>query len=148
MQAHLFFMNADEQKISEILDLVEHKTYYPTTTLRKNKKYKALHEYIMTWTSKFPDLPYTSRIYYTVNKLTEYLKCANPTCQKELRHDIKLKRPFNKPSIAHCCNKCAQLDPATKSTIEHTCLEKYGCTYPSQSKRSREKMKKTLANKP
>lgn len=133
-------MEADDRTIAQIIDVAS-STKYPTTRLSKNKKYAHLNDYILKWTQHLPDIPYSARIYYAVNKLVDYVKCVTPGCDNDVRHDVEYKKPFDVPVNFHCCASCAQKDPKTQAAISKTSMERHGCMHPSQSLQSREKVR-------
>ena len=104
-----------------------------SSNLANSEKLRPLKQWILNKTSNLfsiDDKKCTlgTRIYYIVNNLTEYPRCANPKCNKE----IKYKKFGAFDSIesyyhCHCSLRCVHLDPVVYEKIKQTTLKLYGC---------------------
>lgn len=119
------FMEVNEKFIQEIIDLATRQPWALAKVLQKNPKYSHLNAYILEWTKDMPDIMYCARIFYTIHKMTTYMKCANPNCSNELCHDLKFK-PLSGPRSTHCCPSCAQKDPNVRENARRKLIERCG----------------------
>ena len=136
----------DQQLKNDLEQIVKTHLNSYSYILQHGKKYVKYHEYIMEKTKSFVDLPYPTRIYWVLNDIHEYPKCANPNCNNELRHNLKCNPLSGYISIA-CSSKCGQCTEHRKLALKQTCLEKYGVEHPSQAKQFKEKFNQTILSR-
>lgn len=130
----------------ELIDFLKTHANCFSYLLQHSSKYEHFKNAILNWCPDILDLPFSTRVYWFLNKITEYPKCANPNCGKELRHDLKCK-PLEGYVSTTCSSRCGQLSPQHKEKLKAMSLQKYGCEFPQQSKQFKDKLKETLASK-
>lgn len=138
-------MNLIKKYNDEIMDIVKNNRNCYSQMLTRKKSLSYLLDYIMEFTSDFPDIPFATRVYFTLNNIHSYVKCE--ICGKDIPHNRNYCDPLNGYPTLNCSRECAQKNPKTKERNRLTCLEKYGCEHAQQSEKSRKKMRDTLSSK-
>ena len=121
-------MNEDLLR-NDLIDFLKSHANCYSYLLQHASKYEHFKNAIMQWCPEIEDLPFSTRIYWYLNKITEYPRCANPACSKELRHNLKCK-PLEGYVSLTCSSSCGQLSPQHKQKLKQMSLEKYGCESP------------------
>lgn len=114
---------------TELIDFLKTHANCFSYLLQHSSKYEHFKNAILDWCPDIPDLPFSTRVYWFLNNITEYPKCANPNCSKELRHDLKCK-PLEGYVSTTCSSRCGQLSPQHKEKLKAMSLQKYGCEFP------------------
>lgn len=131
---------------NQLKEFVEKHQNCCSNLIQHSEKYSYFKDAIMKHTCKFKDLPFSTRIYWYLNNISSYPRCANLECNKELRHDLKCK-PLQGYVSKTCCKSCGQKTLLHKLKTQQTCLERYGNKCFQHSKHFKDKIKKTLSEK-
>lgn len=113
-----------------------------------SRKYKYLHDYVMSCTCMFSNINLATRAWHTIYHNTMQIHCL--TCGKELTNaNIKFKnvQEFRDAFVKYCCPKCGQLNDITKKKIKQTNMQKYGVEWSFQSENNKCKSKQTMLQK-
>ena len=94
---------------------------------------------IVSTTSFLPNPTFPQRIWHIIHDQYQTQKCSNPICDKSPNFLF-----FTNGYLRACCNKCAQLDPATSQKIKTTNLKRYGSEYGLSNRDVIDKRKQTL----
>lgn len=137
-------------KFNEKYDKILHdmyKTYSWRISQHLNKpEFKYLINYVNSVTPKLVDssFSFATKLYWTLNHLTDFPECQNPNCHNKLTKNISIKYGYQQK---YCSRKCLNSDQAKKDLVKQTCLEKYGVENPFQSKEIQQKINITQQQK-
>ena len=121
-----------------------------SSNLANSEKYKLLKLWILNKTSKLFDIndkkcTLGTRIYYIINDINTFPRCANPKCNKEIKYKkFTAFDSIEKFYHCHCSSSCVQLDPFVYDKIEKTTIERYGCRRGRNSEEKELKIKETM----
>lgn len=88
----------------------------------------------------------SNRIYWVLNDMHDFLRCLNPSCPVsggKILDNPRYFKSFVRGYQTHCCNRCAQLDPATTVRKKVTTFERHG----DENYRNRDKAKRSYMSR-
>ena len=130
---------------NELLKLISNNPKRYTIILKTDPNYKHILDWIIDSTPKLNGKSIATRIYWIINDLKDFPKCANETCNHKFddRDVLSVTRGYPR----FCSYKCSSSDKNTKEKIKKTNLERYGVENCSKSKEIIEKIKYTNLEK-
>lgn len=116
---------------------------------RKVKKYTDLIEFINYKTPLLQDRHYliTTKVYWVLNGLTDFPRCKNPKCNKQIKKDIRVQFDGHKGYADFCCPKCAVSDERTQAKYKETCMNNWGVDNGSKAQEIKDKLKEIQFNR-
>lgn len=112
----------DEEYLETLKRIVsEHACQYSRILLREENS--DLLKWIEKKTPLLSDSYYklSTKVYWVLNGITEFPRCENPECNKEMRQNVGL---FSRAYRKYCCPRCAGLCSCDK--VQATKEARYG----------------------
>lgn len=149
------YTQEQEQKfISQLNDIIKNGGKYWQNEIindaqRRVKKYTDLIEFINYKTPLLQDRHYliTTKIYWVLNGLTDFPRCKNPKCNKQIKKDIRVQFDGHKGYADFCCPKCAVSDERTQAKYKETCMNNWGVDNGSKAQEIKDKLKEIQFNR-
>ena len=143
------YTQEQEQKfISQLNDIIKNGGKYWQNEIindaqRRVKKYTDLIEFINYKTPLLQDRHYliTTKIYWVLNGLTDFPRCKNPKCNKQIKKDIRVQFDGHKGYADFCCPKCAVSDERTQAKYKETCMNNWGVDNGSKAQEIKDKLR-------
>ena len=139
----MYTKNDENLLIAELKELISKFRRVEQVIQRPENKH--LLEFINYKTPKLQDDVYTNvtKIYWVINKLTDFPKCINPNCNNVIGVGINVKLSKNRGYNTACSVRCGALSPERNKKISATAKRKYGVSWPSKVQHIKEKVKQT-----
>ena len=140
-------MRYNAQYDQELKELY-HTHHTAASKILSSKKYKYLHDYVISCTSMFTDINLATRVWHTIHHNTTQVRCC--TCGKILTNaNIKFKdaKIFRDAFVKFCSPRCGQINSETKQKLKQTNLQKYGVEWTFQSNNNKIKSRQTMLQK-